>query len=113
MVFRSSLAKETKLDCALIIADAREALVEGGERVGVPSLMGADPLPRGREDRPQATIHESRARTGRASPPSKELKFIWHVPRSFQHSESSPRRSGRPDLICLRCLRLPRADIGI
>ncbi len=39
MIFRSPLAKETKLDRALIMGLAlAEVLVEGGERVGVPGL---------------------------------------------------------------------------
>src|SRR5215813_13781543 len=39
MIFRSPLARETKLDRALIMGLAlAEVLVEGGERVGVPGL---------------------------------------------------------------------------
>src|SRR5882724_6555447 len=42
MVFSSRLAECTKLDRALVIAFAlTEALVEGGERVGIPGLMRA------------------------------------------------------------------------
>src|SRR3982751_2713698 len=40
MVFSSPIARETKLDRALVISFAlAEVLVEGGERVGVPGLM--------------------------------------------------------------------------
>src|SRR5512140_955066 len=40
MVFSSPLARETKLDRALVVSFAlAEVLVEGGERVGVPGLM--------------------------------------------------------------------------
>ena len=40
MVFSSPIARETKLDRALVVAFAlAEVLVEGGERVGVPGLM--------------------------------------------------------------------------
>src|SRR5882724_5085024 len=42
MVFASPPVRETKLDRALVIAFAlTEALVEGGERVGIPGLMRA------------------------------------------------------------------------
>src|SRR3989440_11639971 len=41
MMFTSSAAWETKLDRALVVAFAlSEVLVEGGERIGVPGVMG-------------------------------------------------------------------------
>src|SRR5215472_2533498 len=40
MQFRSSLARDSKLERALVIAFAlAEVLIEGGERIGIPGLM--------------------------------------------------------------------------
>jgi uncharacterized protein (DUF58 family) len=64
MIFRSPLAKETKLDRALIMGLAlAEVLVEGGERVGVPGLTRPSGARNVVEKIAQAMIHDPTART--------------------------------------------------
>src|SRR5436309_13593046 len=59
MIFRSPLAKETKLDRALVMALAlAEVLVEGGERVGVPGLTRPSGARNVVEKIAQAMIHD-------------------------------------------------------
>src|SRR5712671_5783370 len=69
MVFRSELAKESKLDRTLVIAFAvAEVLVHAGERVGVPGLLRPTGSRNVLEKFANAIIHD---RTERASlPPS-------------------------------------------
>jgi uncharacterized protein (DUF58 family) len=63
MIFRSPLAKETKLDRALIMGLAlAEVLVEGGERVGVPGLTRPSSARNVFEKIAQAMSHEPVAR---------------------------------------------------
>jgi uncharacterized protein (DUF58 family) len=63
MIFRSPLAKETKLDRALIMALAlAEVLVDGGERVGVPGLTRPSGARNVVEKIAQAMIHDPVAR---------------------------------------------------
>jgi uncharacterized protein (DUF58 family) len=64
MAFSSSLAEETKLDRALVMALAlAEILVEGGERVGVPGLTRPTGSRNVVEKIAQAMIHDTVART--------------------------------------------------
>ncbi len=64
MIFRSPLAKESKLDRALIMGLAlAEVLVEGGERVGVPGLTRPSGARNVVEKIAQAMIHDPTART--------------------------------------------------
>ena len=64
MIFRSPLAKETKLDRALIMGLAlAEVLVEGGERVGVPGLTRPSGARNVVEKIAQAMIYDPVARS--------------------------------------------------
>jgi uncharacterized protein (DUF58 family) len=64
MAFSSTLAEETKLDRALVMALAlAEILVEGGERVGVPGLTRPTGSRNVVEKIAQAMIHDTIART--------------------------------------------------
>jgi uncharacterized protein (DUF58 family) len=64
MIFRSPLARETKLDRALIMGLAlAEVLVEGGERVGVPGLTRPSGARNVVEKIAQAMIHDPAARS--------------------------------------------------
>jgi len=64
MAFVSSLAEETKLDRALVMALAlAEILVEGGERVGVPGLTRPTGSRNVVEKIAQAMVHDPAART--------------------------------------------------
>jgi len=64
MIFRSPLAKETKLDRALIMGLAlAEVLVEGGERVGVPELTRPSGARNVVEKIAQAMIYDPVARS--------------------------------------------------
>jgi uncharacterized protein (DUF58 family) len=64
MIFRSPLAKETKLDRALVMGLAlAEVLVEGGERVGVPGLTRPSGARNVVEKIAQAMIHDPAARS--------------------------------------------------
>ena len=64
MIFRSPLAKETKLDRALIMGLAlTEVLVEGGERVGVPGLTRPSGARNVVEKIAQAMIYDPVARS--------------------------------------------------
>src|ERR1700675_1771864 len=59
MIFKSPLAKESKLDSALIMGLAlAEVLVEGGERVGVPGLTRPSGARNVVEKIAQAMIHD-------------------------------------------------------
>src|ERR1700744_2163075 len=67
MVFASQLAHETKLYHTLVIALAlAEGLVEAGERVGIPGLMGPTGSRNAAERMAQAMLHD---RSERASLP--------------------------------------------
>jgi uncharacterized protein (DUF58 family) len=65
MVFASPIVWETKLDRALIVTLAlAEILVEGGERVGIPSLMRPTASRNIVDKIAQALIHDSSERIG-------------------------------------------------
>ncbi len=69
MVFVSQLARDTKLDRALIVAFAMaEILVEGGERVGIPGLMRPTASRNVIDKMAQAFLHDPSERT--SLPPS-------------------------------------------
>lgn len=69
MTFNSSLARDTKLERALVITFAlAEVLIEGGERVGVPGLMRPSASRNIIEKIAQAVVHDPGERT--SLPPS-------------------------------------------
>jgi uncharacterized protein (DUF58 family) len=64
MVFSSSLAADTKLDRALVVAFAlAEVLVEGGERIGVPGIMRPTANRNVIERMAEALVHDPTERT--------------------------------------------------
>jgi uncharacterized protein (DUF58 family) len=69
MTFKSGLARETKLERALVIAFAlAEVLIEGGERVGIPGLMRPTASRNVIERMAQAILHDRGVRP--SLPPS-------------------------------------------
>jgi uncharacterized protein (DUF58 family) len=69
MMFKSGLARDTKLERALMIAFAlAEVLIEGGERVGIPGLMRPTASRNVIERMAQAILHDTSARP--SLPPS-------------------------------------------
>ena len=79
MAFASPLARETKLDRALVIAFAlAEVLVEGGERVGMPGLM----RPTGSRNVIEQMARGDRARSDRAREPAADVRARRRSPRS-------------------------------
>ena len=64
MRFKSSLARDTKLERSLVIAFAlAEVLIEGGERVGIPGLMRATANRNVIERMAEAMVHDASERT--------------------------------------------------
>jgi uncharacterized protein (DUF58 family) len=71
MSFRSALGRESKLERALIIAFAlAEALIEGGERVGIPGLLRPTASRNVIERMAEAMLHDQAAR------PSLPVAFV-------------------------------------
>jgi len=69
MMFKSSLAQDTKLERVLVIAFAlSEVLIEGGERIGIPGLMRPTASRNVVEKMAQAMVHDSAVRA--SLPPS-------------------------------------------
>ena len=69
MTFASALSSDSKLERALVIAFAlAEVLVQGGERVGIPSLMRPTASRNVIEKMAEATLHDPAERT--SLPPS-------------------------------------------
>src|SRR5262245_6763125 len=69
MTFASSMASETKLDRALVVAFAlAEILVEGGERIGIPGVMRPTASRNVIERMAQAIVHDPLPRA--SLPPS-------------------------------------------
>jgi len=69
MMFKSSLAQDTKLERVLVIAFAlAEVLIEGGERIGIPGLMRPTASRNVVEKMAQAMVHDSAVRA--SLPPS-------------------------------------------
>src|SRR6185369_4864403 len=91
MVFSSPMARETKLDRALVVSFAlAEVLVEGGERVGVPGLMRPSATRKIIEKMAETFVHDP---TERAS-----------LPPQFQPSPMS-------EVVMLSDLWSPIADV--
>jgi uncharacterized protein (DUF58 family) len=91
MVFSSPIAREAKLDRALVVAFAlAEVLVEGGERVGVPGLMRPSATRKIIEKMAETFVHDP---TERAS-----------LPPQFQPSPMS-------EVVMLSDLWSPIADV--
>ena len=91
MVFSSPIARETKLDRALVVSFAlAEVLVEGGERVGVPGLMRPSATRKIIEKMAEMFVHDP---TERAS-----------LPPQFQPSPMS-------EVVMLSDLWSPIADV--
>ena len=91
MVFSSPIARETKLDRALVVSFAlAEVLVEGGERVGVPGLMRPSATRKIIEKMAETFVHDP---TERAS-----------LPPQFQPSPMS-------EIVMLSDLWSPIADV--
>lgn len=64
MAFKSGLASESKLERALVVGFAlAEVLVEGGERIGIPSLMRPTASRNVIERMAQAIVHDTSERT--------------------------------------------------
>ncbi len=64
MRFKSSLARDTKLERTLVIAFAlAEVLIEGGERVGIPGLMRPTASRNVIERMAEAMVHDATERT--------------------------------------------------
>ena len=91
MVFSSPIARETKLDRALVVSFAlAEVLVEGGERVGIPGLMRPSATRKIIEKMAETFVHDP---TERAS-----------LPPQFQPSAMS-------EVVMLSDLWSPIADV--